>query len=156
MGKRRGRKHGRGYHQDYTRRDEFRLDSQRIGYQIPSLETLLGIKTFEKTIRKGLDDSDRPFPKRMDPIEQKRLYDRSLRRQKRRRDDMLRKVAIAERAAREQSGQMETHRLTNRQVDRICDDRRKRRESLFAKKMIGKGKGSGKTRRYTEKSKVKC
>lgn len=157
MGRRKGRRRrGREYYYQ-TRRNIRALDPQRIVPQIPSLEQLLGIEHFKDTIRKGLRDSARQFKRRLDPLDQRYLHDRSLRRQKKRRDELLRKVATAERIARSKPDQrLRENRYTPEQIHRICNDRAKRRESLFAKKMIGKGRGSGKTRKYDDKSKIKC
>lgn len=38
----------------------------------------------------------------------------------------------------------------------VCRRRKDRRLALFAKRLIGKGKGSGKKRHYNEYSKVRC
>lgn len=160
MGRRKGRRRGREYYDQSRRRNLYEYDPQReIFKNIPSLEELLGITPLRYTIAKGFRDSAQKIGRRTDPLENKRLYERSLRKQKQRRDDMLRKVAAAERVARSKRPKEDRYKPTGivvDKIDRICSDRSKRRETLFAKKMIGKGKGSGKTRRYTEDSKVKC
>lgn len=38
----------------------------------------------------------------------------------------------------------------------VCRRRSERRKNLFKRALIGKGKGSGKKRRWTESSKIKC
>lgn len=40
--------------------------------------------------------------------------------------------------------------------DKVCGNRRKRREIMFAKRKAGKGIKVSKVRKYTEKSKVRC
>lgn len=46
--------------------------------------------------------------------------------------------------------------LADTYVDKVCKDRRKRREIMFAKGKAGKGSKGSKMPKFTEKSKVRC
>lgn len=127
---------------------------------ITSLNKLLRISNLERTIKKAQHENSMiRSVMRTDPVELRKLHERSQRMQKKRRDDMLRQIGERQRRLRNnKTPELREDSHVPNKIDRICRDRSKRRQALFARKNVGSGVSAKKFKKpvFTDDSKIKC